>query len=467
MMKFASLVALFVSASECGNQVADGEALFPTEARTLQKTYSVDYAMQYDITYGSNFKVLNNFPAAEQYVLTMCDTEKPTDDKVDAVSPLQTDFTRKHFTVPLQSYGTDTTGPVGKFAILDVVDRQKYVTNLASHPCLQKALGCDDTMMAAGWGEDAKLAEQIESVDGFFRDYGNAASEKTIAVHSYLDPHVLNRAEWIKFVAAFFNKEDVAEKHMEEEEKKWETLTKEGASHSTTPRVAFIGASSWSGEYQISLAAYKMSLVAAAGGKSFATSDFSSMEHAVITGTTNPTIGFNMTDPAAKAAYQAALADVDVLIDETYHWDPASYNAESFATNFGFDGAGATIFREDGVLNPNGGMDWFEGAYANPSVLLSDLVAAIHATDGKRVYFRKLDETPTILTPEDCDTDLPVCGDVDAPATIEAPCQKYRTCPDPTTAAAADDAATTAEPVTEDQSGSFAVGLLMVAAALA
>merc|ERR1719353_1114105 len=181
----------------------------------------------------------------------------------------------------------------------------------------------------------------------------------------------------------------------------------------------------------------------------------------------NPTIGFNMTDPDAKAAFQAALADVDVLIDETYHWDPKSYNADSFATNFGFDGGGATIFREDGVLNPNGGMDWFEGAYANPSVLLSDLVAAIHATDGKRVYFRKLDETPTILTAEDCDKDLPVCGDVDAAATIEAPCRKYGTCPDPTTAAAADDAATTAEPVTEDQSGSFAVGLLMVAAALA
>ena len=66
-MKFASSVALFVSANECGNKVADGGDLFPTESRTLQKTYSVDYAMHYDITYGSNFKVLNNFLAAEQY----------------------------------------------------------------------------------------------------------------------------------------------------------------------------------------------------------------------------------------------------------------------------------------------------------------------------------------------------------------------------------------------------------------
>jgi hypothetical protein len=462
MMKFASLFALLVSATECGPKVMEGDdSHFPTAFRSLQKSYSVDFAMQYDITYGSNFKVLNNFAAAEQYVLTMCDSEKPKDEAVDAVSPLQTDFTRKHFTVPLQSYGADTTGPLRKLDVIGVHDRQKYISSSTTAPCLQKALGCDADMAAAGWGEAEKLAEQIESVDGYFRDYGDAASEKTIAVHSYLDPHVLNRAEWIKFVAAFFNKEDVAEKHMQEEQSKWETLTKEGASKPTTPLVAFIGASTWSGEYQISLAAYKVSLVAAAGGKSFATSDFSSNEHAVIAGTTNPTIGFNMTDPDAKAAFQAALADVDVLIDETYHWDPASYNAESFATNFGFDGAGAQIFREDGLLGGAGGagMDWFEGAYAHPSVLLADFVAALHSTDAERVYLRKLDESPTVMTAADCKKDLLACGDFDAPATIEAPCLRFDTC--------GASSATTAAPAEEESSAFVAGASLLLAAAFA
>lgn len=42
------------------------------------------------------------------------------------------------------------------------------------------------------------------------------------------DPGVLNRAEWIKYVSAFFNKEDVANRVFEA------TATVSGTAHSTT-----------------------------------------------------------------------------------------------------------------------------------------------------------------------------------------------------------------------------------------
>jgi hypothetical protein len=487
-------VAAPVTAHECGPAVAN-DALFPHEFRALQKTYTVDHAIHFDIVYGNNFKVLNNHLGKEQYVLKMCNSETPETTKVDAIAPLADGFTRKHFTVPLQSYGSDTTGPVAYLDIIGVHDRQMFISQYATAPCLQKAMNCSSTMLSASTYDEGgaeALAQQIDSVDGYFRDYGDANSPKTIAVHSYLDPQVLNRAEWIKFVAAFFNKEDVAEQHMKEEEEKWEALTAEAALKPATPLVAFIVSSSWSGSYEISLAAYKTDLVDAAGGRSFTTADFSSNAHAVITGADpNPKIAFNMTNPDAAAAFRAALADVDVLIDETYAYDPTAYNVASFATSFGFDGAGARIFREDGLLGgvSGKGMDWFEGANAHPSVVLADFVAALHATDAERTYLRELDVAPKVMTAKDCARDLPVCNDVDTPALIESPCDKYQSCCSlvasstattsaPTTAAATTAAAptgaaseeTTSSPTTdvvELASSCIGAGLLLAAVALA
>jgi hypothetical protein len=457
-MKFTLSFAALVSANECGPEVlTDGHVHFPSEFQTTHKTYSVDHAIHFDITYGSNFKVMNNDLAQEQYVLTMCNSATPKETEVDAVAPLAEGFTRKHFTVPLKTYGSDTTGPVAYLDIIGVHDRQMYISQYATAPCLQKAVGCDETSLAASQYDEGgaeKQKQQIESVDGFFRDYGDKESPKTIAVHSYLDPHPVNRAEWIKFVAAFFNREDVAEKHMKEEEKAWAALTAEAAAMPTTPKVAFIVASSWSGSFEISLAAYKVTFIKDAGGKSFTTADFTSNKHAVITGVDpNPKIQFNMTDPDGKAAFHAALSDVDVLIDETYAFDPTAYTASSFKDAFGFDGAGARIYREDGLLGGTSGtgMDWFEGAYARPSVVLADFVAALHSTDGERTYLRELDKSPTVMTAADCKKDLVVCKDIEEAAPIDPPCKTYNVC------GVAEESAATC----------IAAGLLMIGASFA
>ena len=91
------------------------DVYFPTDFRSSGKEYSVNLAIHFDITYGTNFKVLNNNLAKEQYVLTMCNSATPKDATVDATAPLQDGFVRKHFTVPLQTYGSDTSGNQGFF----------------------------------------------------------------------------------------------------------------------------------------------------------------------------------------------------------------------------------------------------------------------------------------------------------------------------------------------------------------
>jgi hypothetical protein len=279
-----------------------------------------------------------------------------------------------------------------------------------------------------GAEEQERRKQQIGETEGFFLD---APSEFTngIASATHLDPHMLNRAEWIKFVAAFFNLEDAAQKHMDEEAKRWEALRSEAAAKEATPHVAFIDNSGWSGHYHISLAAYKTVLVEAAGGKSFSTEDFSSNSHAVVEGTT---VKFNSTNKDAVAAFHAALADVHVLIDETYAWNPPAYNEESFKTGFGFEGdiSSALIFRVDGLLGgtSGNGLDWFEGAFARPADVLEDFVAVMHSTNSPRkdrTYLRALTEAPAVMTAANCTYDVPACAG-GSPKTIDAPCSPSR-----------------------------------------
>merc|ERR1719201_2443740 len=284
-MKFASGFAALAAATECGpTVVVDG--YFPAESRASYQTYStVDYADHFEIAYGSTFKVLTNTEAKEQYVLTMCNNAAPDSAAVNATAALPAGFARKHFTVPLKSYGSDSTSTLAFLDIIDVHDRQKYISQYATAPCLQKAMGCDASMTAASaWGdaaEQTKRLEQIAATAGFFVDGANAL-HNTIAVATHLDPHLLNRAEWVKFVAAFFNREDLAKKHMQEEVSKWETLSAEAAAKAATPKVAFIENSAWAGAYVISFAPYKKLLIEAAGGESFTADNFTGNAHAVL-----------------------------------------------------------------------------------------------------------------------------------------------------------------------------------------
>jgi hypothetical protein len=107
----------------------------------------------------------------------------------------------------------------------------------------------------------------------------------------------------------------------------------------------------------------------------------------------------------------------------------------------------------DGLLGGTrgNGLDWFEGAFARPAVVLADFVAAMHATGEDQTYLRTLDESPTVMTAADCKYELPACDKDTTYAAIEAPCERYN-------CELADKAA---------ESASVAAALLIAAAAFA
>jgi iron complex transport system substrate-binding protein len=472
MMKFLSGFAALAAAGECGPTVVkDGQ--FPPESRADYKTYTqVDYADHFDIIYASTFKVLNNVPAKEQYVLTMCGNDAPDNATIDKAAALPEGFTRKSFTVPLPSYGSDSTATLAFLDIIDVHDRQLYISQYANAPCLQKAMNCSSAMVAADpYGGDEAVAlrkEQIAETAGFFVD-GASELPNAIAVASHKDPHLLNRAEWIKFVAAFFNREDAAEKHMNDEAAAWDTLSTDAKAKAATPLVAFIEKDSWNKVYKIKLDHYKTRLVEAAGGKSFTSSELTTHSALAVVNAlaTGDIVSYDATNDDAVAAFRAKVNEADVLIDETSGWpDTAAYNAASFTGHFGFDAPAAT-FRTDGLLGgtQGNGMDWFEGAFARPAEVLADFVAAMHATGGDTTWLRKLDESATVVTHKHCEYEIPVCSATGTDATvtgakeIESPCDRYKA------ACAVDDAVEDLKTAVE--SSSVGAALLIAAAAFA
>lgn len=133
-------------------------------------------------------------------------------------------------------------------------------------------------------------------------------------------------------------------------------------------------------------------------------------------------------EQAAAAAFEAMLADVDVIIDETYYEGvPADDNMERFLTAFGIASdstipaiSGEKVFRLDGTISETNGLDWFESRLAHPHWVLQDLARAFGRDVQSSRFLRNIaaGESPHTVQASACTTDLPICGDVASPADI-------------------------------------------------
>ena len=435
-------------AAECGPTVVT-DGYFPEDYRvTLTQEIK---SKHFDIVYGKNFKVVTNFHAREQYVLTHCGSTAPTDAEVNAVATLPEEsaggtgatgaFVRKSFTVPIQSFGDETGTTHGFGDVLGVNDRIAYMSSSVVSACIQKALDCDATMLGGHdytVGDDTLLATQIQNVDLYFNDKAydaapfTAASDKTVAFTASWDPNMLHIAEWIKFFGAFFNLEDKAEEHFNKISAKWNELS----SRTSDKKVVIVNVNG--DNLRIAATPYKVSWIEASGATAIGKKDALDAGGSVAVSwngvvTCDPAtsqscdIDFNKTNPDQAAAFRNLISSADVIIDEASNWGASTaYGASNFETNYGVD-LSAKTYRHDGIVKAiGGGSDWYESRYANPHVLLEDLSSLVHGETRTRVYLRRLDESQTIQTGAQCDKAMPACGG--SVTAIEAPCERYKYC---------------------------------------
>lgn len=108
-----------------------------------------------------------------------------------------------------------------------------------------------------------------------------------------------------------------------------------------------------------------------------------------------------------------AIADVDILIDETF----IGSNMSAFLANYQIPTTDQSkykflknnkVYREDGILTSSGGYDWFEAPVAMADALLEDMINAINpsapSSSYKRNWLRNiaLNETIKYSTEGNC-----------------------------------------------------------------
>lgn len=340
-------------------------------------------AQDFSVVYNKTYKVVTNKRLNEKYLLYQCGTTPPSgfDD-------------HKKFAIPLQAVAVEDTTVLRFMELLGLQAATRYMQpQYVTSGCLQ-AMAADGNVLPLepSYGGSAQVRQaQVALVDALF--VSSAKNDtKTIGFTASSDPGPLQRAEWIKFIGAFFNREQVANTVFDSIRQRyqcqWQAVAMTGVA--TKPVVAWMYYASWSSKWVLSNAPFKRRLLQDAGAQ---------------------LLGTNTTDQtfSTVAELQAALAPVDILIDET--WSATRYTWADFLAQYSLTGASPLkfvvnrqVWRPDGLVNAGESWDWFAGAVAEADAVLEDLRNVVQSSTPKQgTWLRRLsDMTPRVETTTSC-----------------------------------------------------------------
>ena len=414
----------------------------------------VDTASGFSVTYYDTYKVAENKLADESYVLYQCGTDKPD------VSATGVPKGAKFFEIPLTSLSVPETVPYAFVEQLGLDDRVYDVSQFVTGACGQKLLECGDVApdTFSGYLSNLTALESTagSSVDGIM---ATSAQEypKIFSFSATEDPGVLNRAEWIKFLGLFFNRDAYASNIYDGIVQSYNDIkAKANVKGESKPVVAWVSHFVFQDDehYEVKLPAYQAEFVSDSGAQNVDLKEIEKQYPGVTVSDFSPTtLEFAWDKPTAfkskedaQKAFLEFLSTVDVIIDETYSPEPASYTFEQFQKEYGLENADSDaleklswleprlIFRPDGLISASNGLDWFEGAIARPDLVLQDVDrVADSARQGKLLkknefkWIRNIDESPVVISAKDCER-LTSCNE--KPATI---CPFVKICDDGST----------------------------------
>ncbi|CAG8517209.1 9964_t:CDS:2 [Cetraspora pellucida] len=356
---------------------------FSSDVDYFPSKVTVTTASLFTIKYNNNYKLVTNTNSKETFALVQCGTPIPTG------LPAGT----KVFNISLNNVAIMDTSVV---PFLEVLGLRSHITELGSEsasssPCLQ-ALNL--TVISAT--NMTLQNQQLSKVDAVFDSTFNLSNPKTIGISTVNDPGLLNRAEWIKFYSVFFNLEDKANTIYNQISDNYNCLKKLPSSNNppTVAWVSYIAPASFNNNtasWSITDAPYKKILTENAGGIYFNTTPLSY---------------------STSSSFLSAIANVDILIDETF----IARDISEVYTNFNLNAndvqykfvKNSAIYREDGVTSPGDGRDWFESAVLLADNVLEDMMNVINpnlpTTDYKRVWLRNVAKSELIKlsSPSNC-----------------------------------------------------------------
>jgi len=397
---------------------------FPSEFVTPQQFRTdAEDAEKFTVTYYDTYKVVVNEVAKITYVLYECGSERPDEASVPEGAV--------YFQVPLTSLSVSETVPFAFLEALGVVDRVHDVSQYVTSACGQKLVECGRVApayvdFAVGLNETA-VNEGKEVADAIILgSAGKDSAAPVLAFDAENDPGLLKRAEWIKYLGLFFNKEKEAAEAYAAIVESYEEVKEQSAAKveaGAEPVIAWVSHFSYGDEehFDVSFAGYKNELIEDVSGKLPA--DSAQVLVDAIPGTrlsqfSNDTVEFAWESvggedtfesrEAAEAAFLEFLSGLSAVVDESYALDPATYD---FAAEYGFAApADLLVYRIDGKLSEDNGYDWFESSFVRPDLALRDVQRiADSVRQGENVdgfeftWLRNIDEEPIVVASSECE----------------------------------------------------------------
>ncbi|GIL83481.1 hypothetical protein Vretimale_11165 [Volvox reticuliferus] len=359
------------------------------QRQAIQEKTTVTIAQKFEITYASTYKIVSitNKNTTETYVLYQCGTAAPN------IADLGLPSGTKTFSVPLRAVDVADTTALNFMKLLGVQDRIAYVTQYAVDPCMQ-LLGSPQC------GNRSSSNVAAGAVDATFDFYARASDPTAIMFPSTVDFGPLHSAEYIKYVSAFFNREAVANTLFTTIFNEYSELSDlvadyVGKNSASTPVVAWLyyqaAFPGYSEQIQIKFHSFRPQYTMDAGG---VLPDLDQLKVTYMGSSIVKVNGagdlvlYNLSDVATKEALEDILANVDIVIDESYvPGDAAKYTVDSFLARYRLTSPSAAnlkflrdeaVLRLDGTRTANGYTSWLEEALARPDVVLHDLVAFIN-----------------------------------------------------------------------------------------
>jgi iron complex transport system substrate-binding protein len=222
---------------------------------------------------------------------------------------------------------------------------------------------------------DLVLAYGINSeVTGYMKKL-NELGITVVLNGEYLEKEPLAKAEWVKFIAPFYNKESVAFQKFDKMAQQYNSLKDIVSEEKSKPLV--LNGLPWKGVWYVP------------GGESFAAQFIKDAGGSYLWGKNRSTEALPLD---LETVYEKALkADCWInpgatsSIKDILRIDKRLGDLYVIQTGM--------IFNNNAVVNQNGGNDYWESGVTNPHLILKDLVKIFHPEllpDHKFVYYKKL-----------------------------------------------------------------------------
>lgn len=393
LFAFLFVFALLGTASAQEGNLTDScvESYDPSVDYFPQKS-TITYAENLTIEYFNHYKLLTveaPYPGGDPavYLLVQCGTPTPDDVEADQVVE-----------VPVQTAISMSTTQLPHFAELELVERLVGLDSFfyVNTPAVAEMIEAGELVEVGGGSSgtavNVEVVLDIEPDLVLTYGYGDPqfdahpalidAGVPTALNGDWLENSPLGRAEWIKFTAAFFNKEGEAEAFFEDIVANYNGLAALTADTEEKPTILWNSYTSFGDAWFISGAqSYAGQLLRDAGAVQVLGDDPQVAE--AVGG-----VPFSF-----EAVYEAGL-DADV-------WVPVAFAINTVDDLVAQDERYADlaavqngrVYNNDARVNANGGNDYFESAVLRPDVVLADLIAILHPNllpDHELVYFRQL-----------------------------------------------------------------------------